>query len=76
MEQVTRVDSQNMGVYTVYRLGNGSDCPCTKTPKERQAILVITIQNFEVNSAVEKFLDSSQSIKKLLKLSCKRINRL
>lgn len=53
VEQVTRVDSQNMGVYTVYRLGNGSDCPCTETPKERQAILVITIQNFEVNSAVE-----------------------
>ena len=24
VEQVTRVDSQNMGVYTVYRLGNGS----------------------------------------------------
>jgi len=24
-----------------------------ETPKERQAILVITIQNFEVNSAVE-----------------------
>ena len=24
VEQVTRVDRQNMGVYTVYRLGNGS----------------------------------------------------